>query len=778
MSKIKIGLKVFVITIIVLCIVVIAFISPLTKYLIEKYDVKYVGRQITMDWSYVNPFTGYVHLSNIKIYEFESDSIFFSANGLNATVAMRKLLSKTYEISELSLDHPQGFVIQNLKYFNFNDLIEKFSSKDESNKSNEPLHFSIFNIKIINGEFHYHEIITPIKYFIKNVNIESEGYRWDVDTIPVKFSFLSGIGSGDVKGDFTINTKNKNYNLAILIQKFDLNIVGQYIKDLSNYGSFIAFLDADFKSKGNLVDRENVTHSGNIKISDFHFGKTPNEDFVSFANLTLAIKELSPLKHKYQFDSVSLIRPYFKYEKYDYLDNVQAMFGKKGANVIAANAEGAKFNLVIEIANYIKVLSKNFLQSNYRVDRLGIYNGIIKFNDYSLTEKFEIELDPFTFAADSIHKTRKRVVFTLASGIKPYGNMSLEISINPKDSSDFDLSYHFQKLPTTIFNPYLIKYTSYPLDRGTIELKGKWNVRNGQIKSNNHLLIIDPRISERQRVKNSNWLPMRLIMFFVRERGNVIDYEVPITGNLKNPKFKLRDVIFDALENIFVKPATTLYRIEVKNIEAEIEKSISLKWEIRSKTFTSQQKTFLKRMADFLDENPEAIITVIPQQYEIKEKEYILFFEAKKKYFMTLNSNDRKIFNADDSIQVEKMFIKDSLFLNYLNKQTNDSMLFTVQDKCKKLLGMNIVELKFNALNRERLTVFMNYFRDNGTEKRVIIRNENNIIPYNGFSFYKLEYKGNYPEYLLMAYRKMNELNSKAPRDKFKRDRQKSINKK
>ena len=60
--------------------------------------------------------------------------------------------------------------------------------------------------------------------------------------------------------------------------------------------------------------------------------------------------------------------------------------------------------------------------------------------------------------------------------------LSVDLSINPKDSSDFDLQYHFQKLPVSMFNPYIISYTSFPLDRGTIEFKGTWNVRNGMIQ--------------------------------------------------------------------------------------------------------------------------------------------------------------------------------------------------------------------------------------------------------------------------------------------------------
>lgn len=776
MSKLKKGLKISLISILILVVVVIAFISPLTKYLIEKYDKKYTGREITMNWAYVNPFTGYLHFDNLKIYEFERDTIFFSASGLSANISMSKLLSKTYEISEFTLDRPQGLIFQNKEYFNFNDLIDRFSSKEDSSKNKEPLRLSILNIKIKNGEFYYREVVTPINYYIKNVTIESDGFRWDVDTIPIKFSFLSGLGSGDIKGDFTINQKNKNYKLAVLVHKFDLNIVGQYIKDLSNYGSFNAFLDADFKSEGNLIDRENVTNSGNIQVSDLHFGINQKEDYISFDKLVIAIHEVSPRKFVYFYDSISLHRPYFKYEKYDHSDNVQTMFGKKGANVKAANADGARFNLVIEIAKYIKTLSKNLFRSNYRIDRLAIYNGQIAYNDYSLSEKFAIELNPFTFTADSIDKTHKLANFSLASGIKPYGGLSLQLSINPRDSSDFDLKYHLQKLPVSMFNPYLIRYTSFPLDRGTIEIKGLWNVRNGQIKSNNHLLVIDPRVGEKSRNKNANWLPLRLAMFFVRERGNVIDYEVPIVGNLKDPKFKLRDVIFDALENVFVKPATTPYRMEVKNAETEIETALSFKWEMRNSLLTSNQEAFLRRMADFLDENPEAGITLNPQWYELKEKEYIVFYEAKKKYFLKLSGKNIRSFNENDSLKVEKMSIKDPLFIEYLNKNTHDSMLFTVQDKCLKLIGVDAVGSKFNVLNKERLNAFMIYFKENGTEKRVKVLDGKNVIPYNGFSFYKIEYKGDYPEYLLKAYRKMNELNNETPRDKFKKQRRKNKN--
>jgi len=781
MRKFKKPLLVLIITIITLVALAILFISPITKYLVEKYDAKYTGRQIKMDWAYVNPFTGYIHFSNVKIYELNSDSIFFSANGVSANISMFKMLSKTktYEISDFTLTQPKGIIFQNNKEYNFNDLIKKFSTQDSSKVAKSVSHFNILNVKIIDGIFYYRDKQVPINYFIKKVNIESTGMQWDTDTIAAKFSFLSGIGSGGMKGNFTINSKNKDYRLAIVIQKFDLNILEQYLSALTNYGSYTANLDADLNVKGNFKAAENVTFSGLLAINDFHIGKNPKDDYASFDKLALTIEELSPKNHKYLFDSLLLEHPYFKYEKYDNASNLETMFAGKDSNNVTtklpiAKLSPSKFNLVLEIGNYIKKLSKNFFKSDYQINQLAINNGDLKFNDYSLSEKFSMDFNPINIKADSIGKDQKRAIVSIKSDIKPYGNISIAISLNPKDSSYFDLQYQMQKFPATLLNPYIISQTSYPLDRGTIELNGTWKVRNGNIQSNNHILIVDPRASRRIKNKATSWIPLWLIMGFVRERGNVIDYKIPITGNLKNPKFHLHDVLFDVLKNIFIKPATVPYGMEVKNIETEIEKALTLKWVMRHSSLTSKQEKFIERMADFLVKNPDASITIYPQQYEIKEKEYILFYEAKKKYFLKVNNKSKQSFSEEDSVIVDKMSIKNAVFVNYLNKHIKDSLLFTIQDKCVSFLDTSIVNNKSSQLNKARKNVFLAFFIDRNVEKRIRISEGENIIPFDGFSFYKIAYKGEYPESILRAYRKLDEYNNEAPRKKYRVERRKN----
>jgi hypothetical protein len=748
-------------SIVVIVIAVILLTSPVTKYLIEKNDIKYIGREIKMGRVYINLFTGYIHISNLKIYESKNqadtvgtDSVFFSAKVISAHFALLKLLSRTIEIKDLALDHPMGIIIQNKKDFNFDDLVKKIAA-NKTQATSLPFHFNILNIKIQNGEFHYREKVIPINYFIKEVNIESKGKYWNADTIRANISFLSGIDTGSLRGNFTINLKNLDYRLAAVVHRYDLNILDQYLKNLVNYGTFSTNLDADIIATGNFIDKEKINARGLLALNNFHFGIKAKDDFASFSKLVLKIDELSPVDQKYLFDSLSLNHPFIRYELYDYLDNVQKIFGKYGASTSGNKAEPARFNLIFIIGNYIKVLVKNFFKSDYKINRLAIYSGRFTFNDYSSNEKFSIEANPLNVVADSVNKNGNWVKVNLKSGIQPYGNLDVALNINPKDTGDFDMQYHLQRLPVSIFNPYLITYTSFPLDRGTIEISGNWKVRRGIIKSDNHLTVIDPHVLRQQSYKTTKLISSPLIMFLTRQHGNVIDYQIPITGNMKNPTFHLRQVVFHIFGKIFVNPALIPFRLLEKKPGKEIDKALIMQWEIRQNSLMHGQEKFVNKIADFLKKNPEATLGLYPDQYAEKEKEYIGFFEARKKYFLKSGKINALFLSKEDSMKVENLPVKDSLFVKFLNTQVHDSMLYTIQEKCNRFVGLSLINTRFEQLSKKREDAFLLSFKKRAVENRVKIYAGDNIIPYNGFSFYRIVYKEELPKSLIKAYQQM-----------------------
>ena len=749
----------------------VLLLSPLVKYFLEKYDRDLFGRELRMDWAYVNPFTGYVHLHKLKMFEANSDSIFISTNSTSGHISLFKLLSRTVKISHLTLKQPNVTITQKKKIFNIDDLITKFTPSPLPTTSNWQVEF--VGVKIADGEFHFIDKVTPVKYFIRKVNIDGVGKLNQGDTIATHFSFASGIGTGDSKGDFTINTKTNDYHFSVKLQEYDMDIIRQYIWELINYGMFKAYVNANLKGHGNFNSQESIAVQGRLTIRDFHLGKTLSDDYIAFKKMVMVFDEFNPAHKKYIIDSAVLIQPFIKYEIYDSLDNIERLFGAHGSN-ISDVTQSDRFNLVIEIARYIRVISTNFFRSDYKINRLEINKGFFRFNDYSLSEEFSVEVVPFSLLADSVNKHDQRVQVSIQSGFHPYGKASVQLSINPRDSADFDMNFNFEKIPASIFNPYLITYTSFPLDRGTIELNGKWKVRNGIIESNNHLVIVDPRVSKRLKNKNIKWLPMPLIMALIREEGNVIDYDIPITGHLKKPKFHLRDILLDLLTNLFVKPATIPYRNVVKTLETEIEKTISFKWELHQHILSNKQVKFVEKIAGFLKDHSDASMSVHPITYADKEKEHILFFETKKKYFMLTHSKENQSFSAEDSIKVEEMSVKDPALLKFISpnvKHSKDTIMFTVQDKCLNFIGDRIVAKRFDELVKRRSDLFKSYFKMNGTDKQIKIHASVNDIPYGGFSYFKLGYENEIPEPLRKAYLEMTDLNNERPRIKYKKFR-------
>ena len=328
-------------------ILVIAFISPIAKYEIEKNSEQYIGRKVKMSWIYVNPFSGGVIAHHLIIYEKGSEDTAISVANLYANISIRKLFYKTYESSSVKLDQLQVNVIQDGTKFNFDDWLQT----DTTNAA--PVHFSICNIQINNSEIHYHELSIPVSYYIKNVNIKCPSIKWDVDTTHAEYGFASGTGSGTVKGSVNYNMKNTSYDVQTVISNFDLKLLEQYMKDFSTYGNFSAFIDANVRTVGDLHSKLDIMTSGKLAIRDFHFGKTPNGDHASFKKFSMNIDSLYPSGKKYFLSSLLLDSAFVKYEKYDYLDNFSRMFGKNGSQVKEAYARHEQVNIIFLMADYL-----------------------------------------------------------------------------------------------------------------------------------------------------------------------------------------------------------------------------------------------------------------------------------------------------------------------------------------------------------------------------------------------------------------------------------------
>lgn len=741
----------FVVAFAVLLLLITIVASPLAKRLIERNDITFTGREITIGRVFINPLAGSVNLRNFRIFEPESDTVFLFADKFSANLSLLKLFSGVYEMTSVTITGPDIRVFQDDSVFNFTDLVERFTV--EKDTLADELRLNIKNIKIKNGIVRYSLADIPANFTISEISFSSPGMFWDSDSITGEFSLVPV--RGNLSGDFMLNTGNLDYRMNMDLKDFDFSIFREYLAELaSGKGNLRAFMDMNISSGGNFNEPMNGRASGRVDISDMHFGPDSLNDYLRFERFIVNFDEIDLKNNKFYFDSILIVKPFLLYQLFDTLDNYRRML--RSAFTEEVEEEVDTVDYLVDLIN-----------SDYYFNSIALTNGFIEFNDYSTAEKFSFICDRFNIKADSIDKKNKRFNVDFDGRMQPEGNFMASLSMDPKNEKYFDFNYEFRNIPATIFNPYIVSFTSYQLDRGTIEMHGKWSVRDNIINSLNHFLVIDPRDTKRVRGKDTKWVPLPLIMSFVRERGSVIDYEIPIKGDLKDPKFKLRDVISDLIRNILVKPPTTPYRLQVRNLKKEIEKSLRVTWKMRQVSIGENQDKFLEDIADFLEANPEAYLVVRPVLYVEKEKENILLFEAKKKYFFESGKKLVTALSEDDSMKVEKLSSKDSTFIRFMNSRIKNPGFLTLQEKCYRYVGKEIVDKNFEALVEGRKKAFMQFFVRNNTDKRVELLEAKDEIPYNWFSYFDINYRGDVPESISEAFNKLYEINRDPPAGDF-----------
>lgn len=742
-----------VVAIIFLLLIIVA--SPLTKYLVQKYDVEYTGREITLGNAFVNPLAGSLALRNLKMYEADSDTVFFSAGKFKANMSVLRLIRGIYDVSSIRINRPEIVISRDDTIFNFTDILEKFAVTEDTVEE-EQLKLNIRNIRIDDGSVYYTEKSVEEELAITEIYFRSPGMFWDVDSINAEFSLVPG--GGKLSGDFMLNQETMDYRLSMNLADFGLEPVQPFLAAMTDNASITASLDMELNARGNFNQLVEGTASGNFDLRNFHFGPGKT-DYFSLNRFLVQFREVNLAENRFYFDSILIDKPKVLYQMYDTLDNFRRMFQSQLAEEAEEEAE--------EAADTVDMLV-NLLGSDYYIHNFSLNEAAIEFNDYSIAEKFSISIDPLNIKADTIDKSTKRVNVEFDGRLKPYGRFAATISMDPDNEENLDMEYEFRDISASMFNPYIATYTSYQLDRGEIEMHGEWHIRNSVINALNHFLVIDPQDTKRVRGKDTKWVPLPLIMSFVRERGSVIDYQIPVKGDLNSPDFKLGDIISDILRNILVKPPTTPYRLQVQNVENKIEKTLSVKWKMRQHAIEEGQERFMKDIAKFMKENPEARLIAQPVFHVAKEKENLLLFEAKKKYYIQAGkSKEKGSLSERDSMDVEKLSSKDPDFIRYLDKSFKNPEFITLQAKCYSFVGEDVVDKKYNDLVEKRRNEFLKYFRENNSEDRVEVLEVKNQVPFNWFSYYDINYKGDIPEELAEAYNKLREINSEPPRSEF-----------
>lgn len=719
---------------------VVLFISPIAEYLIEKYDTKYVGREIEIGKLHLNIFNGKVELNDLKIYEAQSNALFFKTGLLFVQINPYKAAFKQqYDVKTIQLTDYELNIIQTGSHFNFDDLLALGSTDSTSAKPNNEVsdttRWWLRQIELNSGQVRYNDKLVGIKAGLQSLRIFCPGLAYN--KADMRFLISSKVTSGGrLSLDFKVNTTRLFYQLHTNISNLGLNPFYPYLREVFKANDLQGFLNTTFLAKGNFNAPEDLALKGNLGISNFKVIDVLDDSLALFKQLNVSIDSINLKRNIFNLRNIELNEPYVKVDLFENGTNFNRLM-KVDTNVVttasgtltadssATKVTGSSTNIFIIIADYVKSIAQNYILNSYSADQVTLRNGVIDYSDFTLGEQFYARLDSLTLSSSRISSENSRISAALATLVNRKGKLLVEVGANPKDFLEMELKTEVKNVPLVMFNPYTLYYLAHPFKKGGFNFNTLTTINAAHdLKSENHLFVEKVKVGRRDKaITSATKVPLRMGVALLKDTKGNIDFKFPVSGNLNDPKYKLNKVILKIFQNLLLKAVTSPFKA-IGSLFKKKEQETEFEFEYLQFALDERlQQKIIEKVVELAKDKTELVVEFTQNVNPDKEMEVLIYREAKKIFMHEkMGRQFTDVLSEQDVKDLKQLQNKDSSFVSYIQSKTTQlNTLASHLDKCRYLVGAPLVKKMHEQLITQREAFIAQIFEKAAIDKQRLI---------------------------------------------------------
>jgi len=214
-------------------------------------------------------------------------------------------------------------------------------------------------------------------------------------------------------------------------------------------------------------------------------------------------------------------------------------------------------------------LDTNPSTATVHIGPVSLLNGKVFFSDHFVRPNYSADLTELTgrlsaFSSDTSVATGGGQLADLSLRGRAEGSASLEVvgKLNPlANPLALDIQGKVRDLELPPLSTYAIKYAGHGIERGKLSLDVNYLVKpDGQLIASNKLVL--NQLSFGDEVKGAKAsLPVKLAVALLADRNGVIDLDIPLSGSLNDPQFRIGPLIFKIILNVIGKALTAPFSL-------------------------------------------------------------------------------------------------------------------------------------------------------------------------------------------------------------------------
>ncbi|MBR4582833.1 MAG: DUF748 domain-containing protein [Bacteroidales bacterium] len=684
--------------ILILLIIVNFAAGPIAKSYINNHCKELCGRTVTVEKIRTNLFVGKVKIMGLTMMELNDKDEFCSFDTLIVKINPFKLISNEVKLNEITLINPKAVIIQDGDAFNFDSLIDFYASDEEEPEEEDSTNWiiNLNDITLKGGEVDYRDVAIGSQFDMGNLQLEIPHIYFSGENtdVGINLDFAEG---GRLGLQVAYGMENGKYDLDIDLEDFSLAPVFPYLKESMNVSSFDGKLTSKISVKGSTEHIMNIIASGDVEINDIVLKDLEENDVITANKIKVGIDKIDTEKNLFAFNEILIDGIKTEYIIYDTLhDNIDKLLIEDSADEEEDKSESGDGDM------------------NLTIKKFTLDNSSIVYTDNSLLEKFVLPITNINVSANNLNLV-SQFDAKLKAQVGDKGELKGSFDGSLSNFSNMKLNIFLKNIKLKDMSPYCVHYTAYPISDGILSLSSISTITNNYLNSSNELNILNCTIEKKRKDVKAEYgnIPLKAGLYILSDRNKKISIDLPVTGNIDDPTFKIGKIIWKTFCNLMVKIATSPFDAFKK--EGGVDNFRDMYMDITDRSLTVENYQQLNKLSeelkDIISSKPDVKMSITQSLDKTTNLNQIALFRLKLDYFLEANDKNREDLTVEEYKAIQAIKDKDPRLIEYAKNRAN---VRNTTEAAMKLYSNSEIEGMYKMMNSMREKNLREYFIGQG----------------------------------------------------------------
>ncbi len=198
-----------------------------------------------------------------------------------------------------------------------------------------------------------------------------------------------------------------------------------------------------------------------------------------------------------------------------------------------------------------------------RIGTLKITDGSARFADLTTRPSFAIGIEKLRGTIAGLSSaTGSRAKVELDGQVDRFSPVTIRGDVNPLAAETLlDMAMTFRNVELASFTPYSGRFAGYSIRQGKLSVDLNYKVKDRKLDADHKFVIDKLELGDKVESPDAVGLPLKLAIALLKDRNGVIDLDLPVTGDLDNPQFRVGPIVWKVLVNLLTKAVTAPFAL-------------------------------------------------------------------------------------------------------------------------------------------------------------------------------------------------------------------------